>query len=62
MVRVSTPLPDFVSATLVAEPFSIRPAKVVLELLPPTVRTGVPLAVLVINPPLAPAIDPADTE
>ena len=40
----------------------MTPEKVVLELFPPTVRVGVPVAELVITPLLAPAIDPAETE
>ena len=55
-------MPSLTKARDVAAWSSKTPAKVVLESLPPAVRTRVPLAVLVIKPVLAPAIEPTVSE
>ena len=54
------PVPAFVNATLVEEPFSIIPEKVVDVLFPPAVNVGVPAAELVTVP--APAREPSVSE
>jgi hypothetical protein len=54
--KVSVPDPVLVKPTDVADPFSMTPENVVVELSPPAVSVGVPEAVLVIKP--LPAIEP----